>query len=917
MNNQELPPQNNNGPPSMVRPNGQAPKTMDELCQPSINGRGGPIDLISIQATDFVLSHHMIQQVQNTCQFQGLPGDDVNRHIDKFLEITQHMKQNGVSNDALRLSLFPYSLMHHAIAWYDHLPRNSIHTFDDMMRKFLSKYFPPSMVTKLRNEITKFKQKPHKSLFEAWERYELSIDRFPNHNMLLVTKIDTFYNGLTLIHRDTINAAAGGTFMQKSPDECYELIENMTAHHNHWDTSMIQDETSRNISSTSTTKSLEVVRQLEMMNKIFLEMMRQFQTVKTVDTKLIIVVVLILLSSAQPSTATLKRPLMLLRANDAVMKNMQTHMSSLTTSNIELKNMFHQFMKMNIASSSGTGSLPSNTVTNPWEDLKAITTQSGVNLVGPLVSPPPSKEVDRELETITDQALTGSTNNVSPLVFHPSPAFTTSNPISSPKRPEVTKDTVRLSTENIQPLVARTQVLIDEPVVSPKPKPSIPYPSRTNKQKHREKDDNLALKFVEIFRNLHFELSFADALLNMPKFALMFKSLLNKKEKLFDLAMTPVNENCSAVILKKLPEKLGDPGKFLIPCDFPELDECLALADLGASINLMPLSIWRKLSLLELNSTQMILERALIDVYGEELTLHVDDEAITFKVYQSSKYSYNDAESINRVDVIDVACEEYVQEPSIEEPPKLKFKELPSHLEYVFLEGTNKLPVIISKELKDQEKIRPFKVQHQRRVNSKIHEVIKKEVIKLLDAGLIYPISDRPWVSPVCFVPKMGGMTVVENEDNELIPTRFQLTRKTKKRLPSLALMERLPTDVCLLVYVMLKALSKDPCLSFHITFAMSTQEDIYAAGSKNRPPMLNKENYVSWSSRLLRHSKSRPNGKLIHNPIINGPYVRRMIPEPGDPNREVLVNETFHVQTDDKLTEKELKHIEADDQAI
>nr|GEV48879.1 retrotransposon protein, putative, unclassified [Tanacetum cinerariifolium] len=97
----------------------------------------------------------------------------------------------------------------------------------------------------------------------------------------------------------------------------------------------------------------------------------------------------------------------------------------------------------------------------------------------------------------------------------------------------------------------------------------------------------------------------------------------------------------------------------------------------------------------------------------------------------------------------------------------------------------------------------------------------------------------------------------------------------------------------------------------------MSTQQDIYAMGSENCPPMLNKENYVPWSSRILRYAKSRPNGKFIHNSIINGPYVRRMIPEPGDTNREVPVTETFHVQTDDELTEKELNHIEADDQAI
>nr|GEW91210.1 hypothetical protein [Tanacetum cinerariifolium] len=97
----------------------------------------------------------------------------------------------------------------------------------------------------------------------------------------------------------------------------------------------------------------------------------------------------------------------------------------------------------------------------------------------------------------------------------------------------------------------------------------------------------------------------------------------------------------------------------------------------------------------------------------------------------------------------------------------------------------------------------------------------------------------------------------------------------------------------------------------------MSNQQDIYAAGSESRPPMLNKENYVPSSSRLLRYAKSRLNEKLIHKSILNGPYVRRMIPEPGDAERDVNVNETFHEQTDDELSENELKQIEADDQAI
>ncbi|GKD93825.1 reverse transcriptase domain-containing protein [Tanacetum coccineum] len=672
----------NNGPLLVVRPNGSAPRSIEEMCQPSIDGRGGLIAPIPIQATDFGLRHHMIQQVQNTCQFHGLPGDDANRHIDKFLEINQHMKQNGVFDDDLCLSLFPYSLMHHAIAWYDRLPRNFIHSFDDMLRKFRSKYFPPSMVTKLRNEITKFEQKPHDSLFKAWERYKLSIDRCPNHNMLLVTQIYTFYNGLTLSYRNTINAAAGGTFMQKTPEECYELIKNMTAYHNHWDTSATRDETSRNISSTTTTESPEVVRQLEMMNKNFVEMMRQIQTIKSVDTKCETCGgphsftecpaadgytqeaayattgnynsggnsyqpqgdrnLLSYRSNNYLGPPGFNQPNVqnnqnrynqnqnqgnfqapnyqapnyqaqvgpsneltnYIKSNEATLRAMQTHMTNMKTklrnefkSTIDartnkIENQNNQIMNiltnMQNQNSSGSGSLPSNTVANPRGDMKAITTRSGVAYDGPSIPPTPSplpKEVESETEVTKDKV----------------------------------QNTSLGSTAHVQPPVVQDPIL--EPKVAPKPnlKPSILYPSRLNDQKLNEKDDNLALKFVEIFRELHFELSFADSLLHMPKFASMFKSLLNNEEKLFDLAKTPVNEDCLAVILKKFPEKLGDPGKFLIPCDFSEIVECLALADLGASINLMPLSIWKKLLLPELTPTRMILEipdRSTTSLFG-------------------------------------------------------------------------------------------------------------------------------------------------------------------------------------------------------------------------------------------------------------------------------------------------------------
>nr|GEV99917.1 hypothetical protein [Tanacetum cinerariifolium] len=257
-------------------------RTMEELCQPTLNGRGGPIAPIAIQATNFGLKNNMIQQVQNSCQFHGLSGDDANKHLDKFLHVTQSIKVNEVTDEALCLYLFPHSLTHHATAWFDRLPRNSINTFKQMAKMFLGKYFPPSMVTKLRNEITNFRQCPDEWLFEAWEHYKLSIDRCTNHNMLPVTQIDTLYNGLNLRHGDTINAAAGGTFMKRCPKECYDLIENMTAHHNDWDTSVQRSESSSSITSSPDPEIVALKSEMAKINKNLMKVLQINQQVKSV-----------------------------------------------------------------------------------------------------------------------------------------------------------------------------------------------------------------------------------------------------------------------------------------------------------------------------------------------------------------------------------------------------------------------------------------------------------------------------------------------------------------------------------------------------------------------------------------------------------------------------------------------------------
>nr|GEW26895.1 reverse transcriptase domain-containing protein [Tanacetum cinerariifolium] len=277
--------------------------------------------------------------------------------------------------------------------------------------------------------------------------------------------------------------------------------------------------------------------------------------------------------------------------------------------------MMMSFMQnLNNNKASNSSSIPSNTISNPRNKAKSITTRSGISYDGPLI---PSPVVEKETEA--------------------------------------TKDTKLPSTKNIQPpSVQEDKEPIDEPFIVTKTKANFPYPSRLTKEKFHEKDDILAAKFVEIFCDLHFELSFEDALVHMPKFEPMFKKLLNNKDKLIELTKTSLNEKCSALVFKKLSKKLGDPGRFLIPCDFLEFDNCLALADLGASINLMPLSIWKKLRLPTLNDTKwyfiadprvpLILGRpflstahTLIDVYEGEIILRHDEQSLTLRCEYSQE----------------------------------------------------------------------------------------------------------------------------------------------------------------------------------------------------------------------------------------------------------------------------------------
>nr|GEZ56191.1 hypothetical protein [Tanacetum cinerariifolium] len=804
-------------------------RTMAQMLQAPIEGYEDAIVVPPINANNFELKQTLINLVQSN-QFTGR--QDPLNHLRFFNKVTSTFRHPEVPNTTIKLLLFPFSLEGEARIWLDKEPPCSILTWEDLVSKFINQFFPPSKTTYLRNEIINFLQKPNETFNEAWECFKDFLRQCPHHGFSELHQLDTFYNALNPNDQDALDSAAGVTDSRmstnalpssSSPSHSFDLQQITASLEDKLDIRMNRFEKSLNdikasfVNPTAPIKSVEKFQTAAVGN--FIQGNRNQNVSSQMRPP----------GFNQPNqnnqnryqgnnfnfnhdqnrqnnqgavyqnppqqASSYQAPVSqnlnsrfeaYSNANDANMTNLQMKFvnfqksqqdfqKSFEKKQDEFQNKIMNFMQnFNNNKASSSSSLSSNTIPNPRNEAKAITTRSGVSYDGP---PIPLPGVDKELEA--------------------------------------TKDTELPSTEDIQP--PSVQVLdkepIDEPFVVPKSKANLPYPSRLAKEKLREKDDILAVKFMEIFRDLHFELSFADALIHMPKFTLMFKKLLNNKNKLIELTKTPLNENCSAVVLKKLLEKLeladrtiSKPigvaenvfvkvGKFYFPADFVVLD---FIADPR-----VPLILGRHF---------LSTAHALIDVYEGEIILRHDGQSLTLKCGDTPSISYNNFESLNKVGLIDATCEEYSQEvlrfsdvvasgnptpyyelivsnssPSLtpfgesdfileeienylnddsieseefdfdiegdllileallnsdpspplpnqkdyfpevhkdlkviepkendkslnDEPPEVELKDLPPHLEYIFLGDNNKWPVIIAKDLSVDEKSALIKV---------------------------------------------------------------------------------------------------------------------------------------------------------------------------------------------------------------
>ncbi|GJU34072.1 reverse transcriptase domain-containing protein [Tanacetum coccineum] len=521
-------------------------RTMAELLQAPTEGYGDAIVIPAILAENFKLKHGLLNLVTSK-QFYGFEKEDPHAHIRWFNKITSTIKYRDVPNSSIKLMLFPFSIEGAARIWLEKEPPRSILTWEDLVSKFINQFFPPSKTTNLRNEITNFQQRFDESFCEAWDRFKDLLRACPHHGFTELHQLDTFYNALTPTDQDSLNAAAGGNLLTKTPRDALTIIENKSKVRNSRNKPIVS-KVSTNAPSSSTPHFPEIAALADAVKAMLAQKSSPPASVKAVEE------ICVTCGGPHPyhqclatdgnvfpeyrdniqgyvSAAAVNynqgntgyRPQSLAnqiqppgfaqpnvqnnqtrynqgynqnrgnnqgnpnyqapiqqtqvapsnelsnykKINDANMKAMQNQINnvknelrkemktsiqtSMSNQTNELKNMMASFFQMNTASSSGSGSLHSNTVANPRGDLKAITTRSGISYDGPQIPPLPKVG---EWE------------------------------------PEVTKDMVQLSTKNIQPPVVQIQAPNDEPVVAPKPKPSIPYPSRANKQKLREKDDN-------------------------------------------------------------------------------------------------------------------------------------------------------------------------------------------------------------------------------------------------------------------------------------------------------------------------------------------------------------------------------------------------------------------------------------------
>ncbi|GMJ04675.1 hypothetical protein HRI_004136700 [Hibiscus trionum] len=659
-----------------IRQLNEAPDGQQPMCITFPNGE-----------TPFVLKTGLIHLLPT---FHGLPTENPHKHLKEFHMVCLSTKPQGVSDDQIKLRAFPFSLSDIAKDWLFDLPPNSVTTWTDMAKLFLDRFFPAAKASEIRRSILSIQQREAESLYEYWERFKKLCANCPQHGLSEQTLLQYFYEGLTPMDMKVIDAAGGGALVNMTPTAAKTLISTMAANSQRFNQS---NEPSRRVREVSTV-SLE--------NKI--DKLAEIVQTLVADKRKTARLCGICTSPEHPTDCcpmiqeddvaqanavgnaynsgwrnqsnygyvNNQRPNQPYQQYQPQKPSLESIVEKLALAQekFQLRTEAHfeaidkQISQLTLAVSrlESKGKLPSQTEPNPRENVNAITLRSGTVI-----------------------------------------------------EPKAREDGVQKEEKKQSP-PTRKGMPDPTPVPSPYATPP-PFPSRLMKRDKQAEEKEI----LDVFQKVEINIPLLDVIRKIPRYAKFLKDLCTNKRRLIGIEKVNLGEHVSAVFQRKLPPKLKDQGMFAIPCKIGKVGIKRAMCDLGASINVMPLSFYNSLSaeplkdtkvtiqladrsiiypegLLENvlvkvkdlifpadfyvidmendrtnNSSEILLGRPFlstantkIDVRSGILTMEFDGEVVKFDVYKAMRHPDNVA-SINFIDVIKPAVEEFIESKSIDD----------------------------------------------------------------------------------------------------------------------------------------------------------------------------------------------------------------------------------------------------------
>ncbi|KAL4280726.1 hypothetical protein GQ457_03G013620 [Hibiscus cannabinus] len=669
-NNNQIAAAGGGNPPLAIPPIQVQNRSIRDHLLPDLENLIPGIVTPEIQAAQFELKPVMFNMLNSIGQFGGSPHEDARQHLRSFLEVCDSFRQQRVHEDVLRLKLFPYSLRDRARLWFNSILFGYVESWDDLCRNFIIRYSSTVMTVKLRNDITSFCQTDDESMYEAWDRYNELFRKCPMHRFNEWKKVIMFYNGVNAPTRMMLDASENGTLLDKSVEEATEILDRL-ANNDYQFPSTRRGMARRNATTYELEPTDSILAQLAALTNMVKNLQRpsNSQEVKVIASYCDLCnanhnslecpqnpessfYVGNFNRNNNPYSNTYNpgwkqhpnfswnnqgNPSNTIRQNaeaSGFEQNMSRQQNQLpqqqppSTSSLEnsLKAFIHKtesYMAETSKFMGRTDSFINRTeirMQSQEAALKSLETQVGqfaqMLSARPQGNLPSNTEVARgqgyeQCKVITTRSMKKGSDDAIQVEENEQPSIVE---IESPEVATLTPHAI--STQEISPEDAAASPHVvansshnaksDEVSEGKEIRLPPPFPQRLRKQKYEYQFK----KFLDILKQVHINLPLVEAIEKMLNYAKFLKDMVSKRTRLSEFEIVAMTEGCMAMLHNRLPPKLKDPGSFTIPCAIGNHYAGKALCDLGASINLMPKSVFQRLGIGKARPTTVMLQLA-------------------------------------------------------------------------------------------------------------------------------------------------------------------------------------------------------------------------------------------------------------------------------------------------------------------